>query len=98
MVAVPVTVAVAGAIALFVNLSIAPILKDVDQNAAAIRELRAAQVPRIEHEKDWTAQKERDDRQDARIDEVRKDFGNAYSIRDAVQDLKGQVDDLRKKK
>lgn len=56
-----------------------------------ISRLEVQQVPRVEHEKDAIYQRDRDSRQDGRIDEIRRDFGNTYSIRDMIQDMNDRL-------
>lgn len=97
-VALPLLTLFAAAIAIYVNLSIAPLARDIEQNRSDIKDMRLALVPRIEHEKDWVSQTKTDDAQDKRIEQLRQDFGGTYSLRDAIVQLQKQVDQIQQSK
>lgn len=80
----------------FINLSIAPLQKDISQNSLSIHEMREDIVPRKEHEKDWAAQVKTDSDQDKRIEQMRQDFGGTYSLKDAIMDMKSRLETLEK--
>lgn len=81
-----------GGLLLFINLSIAPLQKDIEQNARTISEIRQDVVPRREHQKDWDAQVKTDLEQDSKIERLRQEFGGTYSLRDALTDMKARLE------
>lgn len=87
-------VLVAGTLATFLgaytSLSIAPLVKDIEQNKQDIRDMRAEIVPRSEHQEKWLSQAAIDARQTQDI----KDLSGSYSMRDEVIRLQRQVDCL----
>lgn len=85
---------VVGALLLFINLSIAPLQKDIEQNKQDIADIRQNIVPRKEHEKDWAAQVKTDGDQDRRIEQIREDFGSTYSLKDALSDMRLRLEKL----
>ena len=61
------------------------ILEMIHRNQAAI-------VPRGEHEEKWRGQTARDADLQRQIDEVRRSFGETYSLRDALKTMQERVD------
>ncbi len=60
-----------------------------------IRDLREGQVPRKEHEKDWSAQARHDTDMQRQISELRETLSGLYTAKDIIRDLKRDVDELR---
>lgn len=93
-IAVPVIGVLSGSIYLFVNLSIAPLQKDITQNHDDIRDIRGQVVPRAEHDRDWASQ----DRQFAdlqrQINENRSDLHAIYSPNDQLKSLSDRLDKM----
>ena len=71
--------------------------EDRTRTDGAVADLRANTVGRAE----WTERSRASDQQIAdinrRVDELRSDFGATYTARDALIDLKRQIDDLRQR-
>jgi hypothetical protein len=65
--------------------TIATILDMIHRNQAAI-------VPRGEHEEKWRGQAARDGDLQRQIDEVRRSFGETYSLREALKTMQERLD------
>lgn len=81
-----------GGLLLFINLSIAPLMKDIDQNKQDIRDLRGEIVPRGEHQEKWNSQAATDDELRREIKEIRDSLGAQYTLRDELMRMQKQVD------
>ncbi|WP_210164813.1 hypothetical protein [Mesorhizobium ciceri] len=72
-------------------------IEDRNRMEAAVVELRTSTVDRNE----WMERNRAYDQQAAdfnrRLDELRQDFGSVYGTRDVIQDMKRELDDLRRK-
>lgn len=80
---------------LFINLSIAPLIKDIDQNKADIRDVRAQIVPRGEHQEKWNSQTATDEELRREIKELRDQVGAQYTMRDELLRLQKMVECLQ---
>lgn len=73
--------------------------KDTDVLRARVNEelrlLRENQVPRKEHEKDWSSQARADADMQRQINEIRSAHSSLYSAQDVIRRLENQVDQLR---
>lgn len=85
---------VAAAIAGFTTLAIAPMQKDIQSNADAIRDIRIDLVPRKEHDRDWYAQDQRFGDLQRQIDANRVDIKSIYTPSDAIKGLGDRLDKL----
>lgn len=63
--------------------------------SAELKDMRAAVVPRGEHEQRWRSLESTDGILGARIDETRKTLAELYSPKDAFKDMQQQINDLR---
>lgn len=86
-VGVPTLTIFAGAIAIFVNMSVAPMQRDIDANTSAIKDIRIDLVPRKEHDRDWEAEKERFSDLQRQIDDNKHDLHDMYNAHDALSDM-----------
>lgn len=72
-------------------------VEDRNRMEAAVVELRTSTVDRNE----WMERNRAYDQQAAdfnrRLDELRQDFGSVYGTRDVIQDMKRELDELRRK-
>jgi hypothetical protein len=66
--------------------------RDIDRMTAAITANQAAIVPRGEHQEQWNSQRARDVDLDRRIEDLRKLFGETYSLRDALKAMQERLD------
>lgn len=62
---------------------------------AELKDMRAAVVPRGEHEQRWRSLEATDITLGARIDEARKTLADLYSPKDAFKEMQQQINDLR---
>ena len=66
--------------------------RDMDRMTAAITANHAAIVPRGEHQEQWNSQRARDADLERRIEDLRKLFGETYSLRDALKAMQERLD------
>lgn len=90
-----IVIPVVGALVFFINLSIAPVIKDVDQNKLDLRDLRTQIVPRGEHQEKWNSQAATDDELRREIKELRDQVGAQYTMRDELLRLQKMVECLQ---
>ena len=69
--------------------------KRLDALHDTLAQLQAGMIPRTEHEQHWVTQEAKNHELSDRIVELRRDFGNTYSIGDQLKTLQKQIDDLR---
>lgn len=93
-VAVPVLLIFAGAISLFVSLSIAPLQRQADQQRDDIAAIRGDLVPRKEHDRDWLAQDERFADLQRQISSNSVDIRAIYTPSDAMKSMAERLDKL----
>lgn len=93
-VAVPVLLIFAGAISLFVSLSIAPLQRQADQQRDDIAAIRTDLVPRKEHDRDWLAQDERFADLQRQISNNSVDIRAIYTPSDAMKSMAERLDKL----
>lgn len=55
-------------------------------------------VPRGEHEQRWTATGETQATMQRQIDEIKKSFGDTFSLRDAMQQLQRRIDMIEQRR
>lgn len=71
----------------------------IDMNAkwASFDAQFARSVPREELQQIWTAQQNTDRDQQRQIDELKTQFGSVYGLRDIINDLKNNQEEIRKR-
>ncbi len=70
---------------------------NLDRMEAAIMKLTDAIVPRGEHAEHWRAQETADVNLQRQIDELRQQFGSAYSLSNALQDIQDRLTRLEQR-
>lgn len=93
-VGVPTLTIFAGAIAIFVNMSVAPMQRDIDQNKADIKGIQTDLVPRKEHDRDWASQDQRFNDLERQITDNKTHIEAIYTPGDAIKDLHLRIDQL----
>lgn len=78
---------IAVAIWFAISIAMAPLQKQLDSQADAIKEIRGELVPRAEHTRDWNAQDQHFSDVQRQIDENKRDIHDMYSAHDALSDL-----------
>lgn len=79
----------------FSQLSLQPIRDLASRNATDIATLNGSIVTRGEHEERWKAQDQALANQQRQIDQIRQDFGSAYSLKDALVHMQTDIDKLK---
>lgn len=95
MVAVPLLTIFAGAVSLFVSMSIAPMQKQLDALHEDNTSIHQDLVPRKEHDRDWQAQDARFSDLQRQIDENKADIKSIYTPSDAIHRLETRLDQLQ---
>lgn len=93
-VGVPTLTIFAGAIAIFVNMSVAPMQRDIDQNKTDIKGIQTDLVPRKEHDRDWASQDQRFNDLQRQISDNKTHIEAIYTPGDAIKDLHLRIDQL----
>ncbi len=93
-VAVPVLLLFAGAVSLFVSLSIGPVQRQADRQDTDIIAIRGDLVPRKEHDRDWLAQDERFSDLQRQISTNSADIRAIYTPSDAMKSMAERLDKL----
>jgi hypothetical protein len=65
--------------------------------AGLLEDIRKTIVPRVEHEKDWTAQHDREAALARQIEDLKRIYSDIYSPKDEIKRLEQQVDELEKR-
>lgn len=78
----------------FGQLSLQSIRDSNERNTADIRQINDAIVPRGEHAQHWAKTDADIVNLQKQIDQIRNDFGNTYSLHDALSDLQKRLDKL----
>jgi DNA repair ATPase RecN len=60
-----------------------------------LAKLRDQQVTRGEHQQKWDADTAAFSRVQNEIDEIKRDFGSAYSLNDKIKELQTELNDIR---
>ncbi|MFC3695524.1 hypothetical protein ACFOWB_25140 [Chenggangzhangella methanolivorans] len=81
-----------------VEAKIAAGAADLRALEARIRKDSKAIVPRGEHEEHWRSQNAQIINLQRQVDEVKAQAGSTYGVRDVIQRLEKQVEDLREEK
>lgn len=94
-VGVPVLGLFAGAVALFVSLTIAPLVERLDKHDKAIEMINESLVPRNEHQRYDELQKARFDDLQRQVTKNTDDLKAIYGPSDALKRLQDEVDQMQ---
>lgn len=70
--------------------------RDIARIQASVEKIETSIVPRGEHEEKWRGNAAALANQQRQIDEIRRDYGQTYSLRDAFAHMQRKVEDMEK--